>query len=624
MKAMEIVKRGIVIVMMAGVVISHGSGSIAGLSSMAAQKPDVCEDACPVLDANHPGLSMTDLTPEATEKEFGGEMRIAAKSSTETDEYYSETAEYVESTLDAQMIAYMNGTSGKKAEVLSYREGIQKMRSIGATEARGGALGGEKSWVIFTLDADKLYMGYKDLAYYCWDGIANRENLCTLSIYGSALATGDGNVTVFFPSTLEVNEHKKYIREYKSFMAYLEKKVDDAASMSDLEILIYYYDMLGQATKYSKEVAAGSYYYDITVHMPVSIVKRDDIVCQGYAVILNQLLRHSGIVCYNVFGSTKGGGHAWNTVKIGGKWYYSDLTWDDNDLENKDRSLINHEYILFSINTNGRSMDKFYQTRLSGIRSKSGSFYDYSLFENCGAKNGFHYANGRWYFALYGSVYTIDMNTGDTEQVNEIPYDSNRFVGALGNDLYYGGTDGIYRFDTVTGESEVKKEGSFKYGYVRKNKLLAQNTESESWNEITDPAGDNITPSDTDNGMGGDTGKDDTSHGGDDSGKGGETDMSDVEDGIAIPTLKLKKVKGKKLRVKINGASDGAEFSVSDSEDFSSTDTREFSTAKTKSTWFLSGLSAGKTYFVRIRGYELTDGRKVFSRWSGARKVSVK
>ena len=28
-------------------------------------------------------------------------------------------------------------------------------------------------------------------------------------------------------------------------------------------------------------------------------------------------------------GTAKGGGHAWNQVKVDGTWYYIDCTWDD-------------------------------------------------------------------------------------------------------------------------------------------------------------------------------------------------------------------------------------------------------------------------------------------------------
>ena len=51
-------------------------------------------------------------------------------------------------------------------------------------------------------------------------------------------------------------------------------------------------------------------------------------VCQGYALIMYKLLTDAGVPCHYVTGNA-GGPHAWNIVKIKGKWYYLDATWDD-------------------------------------------------------------------------------------------------------------------------------------------------------------------------------------------------------------------------------------------------------------------------------------------------------
>lgn len=51
-------------------------------------------------------------------------------------------------------------------------------------------------------------------------------------------------------------------------------------------------------------------------------------VCQGYAVLLYRLALMAGIDARVVTGTAKGGGHAWNIVKLDGKWYHVDATWD--------------------------------------------------------------------------------------------------------------------------------------------------------------------------------------------------------------------------------------------------------------------------------------------------------
>ena len=50
-------------------------------------------------------------------------------------------------------------------------------------------------------------------------------------------------------------------------------------------------------------------------------------VCEGYAKAFSVLCREAGIECYGVTSSSNN--HAWNLVRIGGKFYYIDCTGDD-------------------------------------------------------------------------------------------------------------------------------------------------------------------------------------------------------------------------------------------------------------------------------------------------------
>lgn len=52
------------------------------------------------------------------------------------------------------------------------------------------------------------------------------------------------------------------------------------------------------------------------------------MVCQGYALLTYQTMWDAGIPCRIVTGRSQNQNHAWNIVKLGGKWYYLDTTWD--------------------------------------------------------------------------------------------------------------------------------------------------------------------------------------------------------------------------------------------------------------------------------------------------------
>ena len=56
-------------------------------------------------------------------------------------------------------------------------------------------------------------------------------------------------------------------------------------------------------------------------------------VCQGYAAAFYRLALEAGIDGRVIFGESSGGGHAWNIVKLDGKYYLLDSTWDAGQSE---------------------------------------------------------------------------------------------------------------------------------------------------------------------------------------------------------------------------------------------------------------------------------------------------
>ena len=54
-------------------------------------------------------------------------------------------------------------------------------------------------------------------------------------------------------------------------------------------------------------------------------------VCEGYSKLFQYLCYLVGINSNQVAGISGGGNHMWNTVFIDGKWYQTDVTWDDGD-----------------------------------------------------------------------------------------------------------------------------------------------------------------------------------------------------------------------------------------------------------------------------------------------------
>ncbi len=53
-----------------------------------------------------------------------------------------------------------------------------------------------------------------------------------------------------------------------------------------------------------------------------------EMVCQGFALLTNQLCLEAGVPCRVVVGVSQGENHAWNIVRLGDLWYNLDTTWD--------------------------------------------------------------------------------------------------------------------------------------------------------------------------------------------------------------------------------------------------------------------------------------------------------
>lgn len=65
------------------------------------------------------------------------------------------------------------------------------------------------------------------------------------------------------------------------------------------------------------------------IHSAYGALVEGDAVCDGYSKAYQYILRKMGIESHIATGTGKGGAHAWNLVKLDGKWYYTDVTWDD-------------------------------------------------------------------------------------------------------------------------------------------------------------------------------------------------------------------------------------------------------------------------------------------------------
>lgn len=81
-----------------------------------------------------------------------------------------------------------------------------------------------------------------------------------------------------------------------------------------------------------------------TSYSPSGVLLKKKAVCQGYAETFQLFMDALNIPCKIVTGTGNGGGHAWNMVKVDGKWYHIDVTWDDPVPDEK--GYVRYKYFL--------------------------------------------------------------------------------------------------------------------------------------------------------------------------------------------------------------------------------------------------------------------------------------
>lgn len=102
------------------------------------------------------------------------------------------------------------------------------------------------------------------------------------------------------------------------------------AKWSDIQKVIYIYDKLRNNIMYDPKYERK---YSSEIRSLRGLMSRET-VCAGYAMIFKECMDRLGITCDYVEGyihANKEGGHAWNIIKLNGKFYPIDLTWDNEN-----------------------------------------------------------------------------------------------------------------------------------------------------------------------------------------------------------------------------------------------------------------------------------------------------
>ena len=269
---------------------------------------------------------------------------------------------------------------------------------------------------------------------------------------------------------------KEEQQELDATLQEVKSKID-TSGMSDEEIVLAYHEYLTSTVAYAYEdyfngTIAANHGYD----MYGALVKHS-CVCQGYAETMFYLLREAGLSC--AIASSGNINHAWNIVKIHGKWYHIDATWDDPVWDMPGRSY--HDYFLVSFDTmNKNTLINHTKDRTDMVVSAQwgdtyttavDTTYESGKFWN-GIEKAIFYKDGYWYSISEGSSKT-------SFNINKYQYSTNI------NKVLYSGTA---KWTTPSGGYY---SGVYSSIYLRGDNLYF--TTPDSLNKI-DITSTNVTP----------------------------------------------------------------------------------------------------------------------------------
>lgn len=163
---------------------------------------------------------------------------------------------------------------------------------------------------------------------------SSKKSVVSVSSTGKVKAKKSGSATI----TATANG-KKYTYKVTVYKKTQKNRVNQIVkstinkSMSNYDKVKAVHDWMVQNVKYD-------YYRLLSGNIPKvshtakGALIRKVAVCDGYAHAFMKVMRKLNIPCCFVVGRSGGVGHAWNMVKLGGKWYHIDVTFDDPIINN--------------------------------------------------------------------------------------------------------------------------------------------------------------------------------------------------------------------------------------------------------------------------------------------------
>lgn len=336
----------------------------------------------------------------------------------------------------------------------------------------------KKTWDNFLPECNlaKYHISMDEIFKVVYAALNENSNYFYVDV-GYAWGGNDNEVDhVEFSYTDTKENVSKKIAAYDNAVAQAVSGVDP--TWSDFEKALYLNDYLAANCCYDETYSKYSAY---------NALVEKTAVCQGYSLAYQALLNKVGITC-EVIGSDSLN-HAWNLIKINGRLYHVDVTWNDplGNLPGKAGHRFFMKSTEFMRSKEGGHFVKDDWTSSNGFDINSANDTSYDCFAN-DMDTAFAYINGKWYnydgvdrileyqysndkFIENKTIITVNDEWGFISNNGHYSYWIGKFVGYTTYDgkVYYSTSNKIYLLNVEDETSSVIFELSDyedKYGCI--------------------------------------------------------------------------------------------------------------------------------------------------------------
>ena len=143
---------------------------------------------------------------------------------------------------------------------------------------------------------------------------------------------------------------KKYDERLEKIASELKQNIKPGVN-EDFQKALAIHDYLALTMEYDKRYIQNMYgtWFTPFSHTPIGGILSNTGVCESYTTAYIEIAKKLGLEVG--YGESAGGAHIWNIVKVDGKWYNIDVTWDDtsaNPYDGDTPGVVGHDYFLIS------------------------------------------------------------------------------------------------------------------------------------------------------------------------------------------------------------------------------------------------------------------------------------